>query len=128
MSGSGAFAAVPPVDDTLAPQEVQEAADSVEDETGTVSAGYVEINHTLDPEGIVGATFEFSIRRAYLTELGVAPEGVGLYHQTDDDEWVVEQTEHIGNDSTYYRLEGTTPGISVFALGTGAPQVEVRCS
>ena len=127
-SGSTTFAAVRQVDDTLAPIEVQEAADSFEGETRTVSAGYVEIKHTLDPEEVVGATFEFSIRRAYLAELGVKPESVGLYHRTDDGEWVARQTDHIGNGSTYHRFEGTMPGFSVFALGTGAPQVDVTAA
>ncbi len=125
VSGAAASAAVPQVDETLAPPEVQKAADSFESETETVSAGYVNVNHTLDPEEIAGATFEFSIRRAYLAELGVVPEDVELYHQTDDGEWAVRETEHIGSDDTHYRFEGTMSGFSVFALGTGASQVKV---
>ena len=111
-------------EEALAPQEVQAAADAFEDETATVSAGYVHIEHSLEPEEIAGATFEFSIRRAYLEDLGVEPAEVELHHQ-DDGEWVDRETTYIESDDTFHRFEGTMPAFSVFALGTGAATVDV---
>ena len=107
-----------------APDTVQAAAGSFESETNTVSAGYVDINTTLSPEEIGGATFEFSIRQAYLDELGVDAEEVVLYHRLDG-QWVTRETTLISSDETHYQFEGTMPEFSVFALGTGAPPVSV---
>ncbi len=108
---------------TDAPDTVRTAAESFEAETDTVSAGYVDVEHTLGDGAIAGATFEFSIRRAYLEELGVEPEGVTLYHRLDG-EWETRETEYADGGETYHRFEGTMPEFSVFALGTGAATIE----
>ena len=107
-----------------APDTVRTAAGSFAAETNTLSAGYVDIEHTLAAEEIAGATYEFSIRRAYLDELGVDAEGVTLYHRLDG-EWVPRETAPTDTDGTYYRFAGTMPEFSVFALGTGAPPIGV---
>jgi hypothetical protein len=109
---------------TTAPEEVRTAAASFEEETGTVSAGYVQIEHTLASEAVAGATFEFSIRRTYLEALGVEPEAVELHHRSGG-HWAVQATEHVGSDDTHHRFEATMPSFSVFALGTGASTVAV---
>jgi hypothetical protein len=113
-----------PQEQGLAPKEVQAAAESFEDQTGTVSAGYVQVEHNLAPEEIAGATFEFSIRRAYLDNLGVEPTEVVLYHQTEDG-WTTRETAYVGSDDTYHRFNGTMPSFSTFALGTEADLVAV---
>ena len=110
-----------------APDTVRTAAASFEGETGTVSAGYVDINTTLAPEEIAGATFEFSIRQAYLDDLGVEADDVALYYRIGD-EWVTRETTLTGSDGTYARFAGTMPDFSVFALGTGAPPVGVTAA
>lgn len=112
-----------PIAQIDAPETVRAAAESFEADTATVSAGYVDVEHTLGDGAIAGATFAFSIRRAYLDELGVAPEGVTLYHRLDG-EWETRETEYTDSGGTYYRFEGTMPKFSVFALGTGAATIE----
>ena len=107
-----------------APETVRTAAASFERETATVSAGYVDIEHTLEPGEIAGGTFNFSIRQSYLDELGVDAEAVTLYHRLGR-EWVARETTLIGTDDTHFRFQGTMPEFSVFALGTGAPLVDV---
>ncbi|MFA9517568.1 cadherin domain-containing protein [Halopenitus sp. H-Gu1] len=109
----------------LTPDEVEAAARSFEGQTGTVPAGYVQVDTTLTPEEVTDATVEFSIRRAYLDELGVEPKEVTLYHQVADDEWVTRETEYVATGDTYHRFEGSMPEFSVFALGTGASQLDV---
>lgn len=61
------------------------AAASFENDTNTVSAGYINIEHTLEPGEISGATFEFSIRQSYLDSLGVDADEVMLHHQLDNE-------------------------------------------
>ena len=126
----GAVAAFTPRAEPSAPiaqidasETVRAAAESFEADTATVSAGYVDVEHALGDGAIAGATFAFSIRRAYLEELGVAPEGVTLYHRLDG-EWETRETEYTDSGETYYRFEGTMPKFSVFALGTGAATIE----
>ena len=123
-SGIALLQPVDTVPQVSAPETVRAAAASFEDETATVSAGYVDIDTTLAPEEIDGATFEFSIRQAYLDELGVDAAAVRLYHRIDG-EWVTRETTLLGTDRTYARFEGTMPEFSVFALGTGAPPIGV---
>jgi hypothetical protein len=72
-----------------------------------------------------GGTLSFSIRHAYLEELGVAPERVTLYHQTANGTWTTRNTTYVGSDATHHRYTGTMPSFSVFALGTGAPTVDL---
>ena len=111
--------------DELAPEEVRQASDSFENETATVSAGYVDISHDLTQAELTGARFEFSIRSSYLDELGVDPHDVELYHRTGEGQWEVRNTEYIERDETHHRFEGTMPDFSVFALGTGAEPIGV---
>lgn len=125
VSMASPLASTAQAEEELAPAEVQQAAESFESETGTVSAGYVEINHTMEPEEIAGATFEFSIRQAYLEELGVEHDAVELHHQAADEDWNVRNTTHISSDATHHQYEGTMPEFSVFALGTTAPTMTV---
>ena len=108
----------------VAPEAVSAAAATFENEAQSVSAGYLNVEHTLEPEEIAGATFEFSIRQSYLDELGVDADGVTLYHQVDG-EWEPRETEQTDADDTHYRFEGTMESFSVFALGTEAAPIGV---
>ena len=105
---------------TLAPADVRATADAFEAETATVSAGYVDINHSLEPGEISGATFEFSVRQSYLDELGADTDAVELTHERSDG-WEVRDTEYVGSDETHAMFEATMPEFSKFAFGTGAP-------
>jgi hypothetical protein len=110
--------------EVIGPDKVREASAAFETDTGTVSAGYVDIEHTLEPGEMSGATFEFSVRKSYLDELGVDADDVELHHRKDG-EWETRETEHLGSDETHHRFKGTMTDFSVFALGTGAPPIGV---
>ncbi|WP_181685099.1 PKD domain-containing protein [Halorhabdus salina] len=108
-----------------APDEtVEQAAHDFENETGTVAAGYVRVEHKLDESDVSNATFSFSVRQAYLDDLGVGPTEVSLYRQHND-AWSALPTSFVGENATHYRFEGVSPGYSVFALGTSAPKFDV---
>ncbi|PSP68475.1 hypothetical protein BRC85_01065 [Halobacteriales archaeon QS_1_69_70] len=106
-------------------EAVRSAADSFESGTDTVAAGYVRINTTLADGEVDGATFRFSIRRAYLEERGVDPGNVTLYRQVDDGEWVAMQTTSLDTVEGYHRYESEMSAVSMLALGTGAPRTAV---
>ena len=110
--------------EVIGPDKVREASAAFENDTGIVSAGYVDIEHTLEPGEMSGATFEFSVRKSYLDELGVDADDVELHHRKDG-EWQTRETEHLGSDETHHRFKGTMTDFSVFALGTGAPPIGV---
>ena len=123
-SGASVLAAASTTPEIVAPEAVSAAAAAFENETQSVSAGYLNVEHTLEPEEITGATFEFSIRQPYLDELGVDADGVILYHQVDG-EWEPRETDQTDADDTHYRFEGSMESFSVFALGTEAAPIGV---
>lgn len=105
-------------------EQVESAANTFEEQTNTVSAGYINVDHDLGPDELSGATFEFRIEQAYLDTLGVSPEDVTLYRQTDGG-WNIQATEHVDSNGTHVGYEGTAPGFSVFAIGTSALTIDV---
>ena len=116
--------AQPADSEVIAPEEVRAASAAFENETSTVSAGYVDIDHTLEAGEMSGASFEFSIRKSYLNELGVEADEVRLHHRQDG-AWETRETEHVDSDGTHHRFEGTMPDFSVFSVGTGASPIGV---
>jgi PGF-CTERM protein len=106
-------------------EAIRSAAASFESETDTVAAGYVRINTTLAAGEVDGATFRFSIRRAYLEERGVDPGNVTLYRQVDDGEWMAMQTTSLDTVEGYHRYETEMAAVSMLALGTGTPRTAV---
>lgn len=92
---------------------------SFENETETVSVGYVTVTHNLAPEDIANVTFEFSVKQEYLDDLDVDPENVSLYRQTD--RWTSLSTDYQELRLSRYRFEADSPGFSSFAIGTNAP-------
>lgn len=80
-------------------------------------------NDLADDE-LSGATVDFSVRQSYLDELGVDASEVTLYRGTDDG-WEPLPTDQHGETETHLEYNATTPGFSVFAIGTGAPTVTV---
>ncbi|KDE60176.1 hypothetical protein EL22_09290 [Halostagnicola sp. A56] len=90
-----------------------------ETETRTLAAGYVTVTHNLEPADITNATFEFSVQQDHLDEMGVAPENVTLYRQSDG--WSALPTEYLGVTGNESRFEAVSPGFSSFAIGTGEP-------
>ncbi|WP_159077008.1 GLUG motif-containing protein [Halococcoides cellulosivorans] len=104
---------------------VSDAARAFESETGTVSAGYVEVAHNLNEGDVSEVRFSFTLSKSRLDALGVDRENVTLYRQGPDG-WADLPTEFVETSGDEHRFAATTPGFSVFAIGTGASQFEVR--
>ncbi|MFB6198651.1 MAG: PGF-pre-PGF domain-containing protein, partial [Halobacteriaceae archaeon] len=102
-----------------APPAVEAAARSFEQTTGTVAAGYANIESDLSASEIDTASFEFRVRAAYLDELGASPAAVTLYRQTAG-EWEAQETTYLQQNGSFHEYESKMPGFSVFAIGTGA--------
>lgn len=94
-------------------------AATFENETGTVSVGYVTVSHNLEPEDVADVNFNFSVSQSYLDDLDVDPEDVSLYRQADS--WSTVSTEYSELSASRYRFDGNSPGFSSFAIGTNAP-------
>jgi len=58
-TGGALFAPPSTVPHVQVPETLRTAAGSFETDSNTVSAGYIDIEHTLEPDEIRGATFEF---------------------------------------------------------------------
>ena len=110
--------------DAATEARLKTAAVDFESQTRTVSAGYLDIQHDLGTEELSEATIAFRVRKPYLDALGVDPESVTLYRQTADG-WTPLPTVRRGGTEADYAYAGTTPGFSVFALGTEAPTFAV---
>lgn len=94
-------------------------AATFENETQTVSVGYVTVSHNLEPEDISNVSFDVSVSQSYLDSLDVDPTNVSLYRQADN--WSTLSTEYRKLSQSRYRFNGDSPGFSSFAIGTNAP-------
>ncbi|MEF8773725.1 MAG: PGF-pre-PGF domain-containing protein, partial [Halobacteriales archaeon] len=110
--------------DATAPEAVTDAAADFETATDTVAAGYVHVEHDLDAADASNVTVTFGVAKRHLDALGVDPDEVALYRYHDGD-WARLSTARRGGNATHYRFEATAPGLSVFAVGTGAPRLAV---
>lgn len=112
------------IEDGAAAHDVADAIRMFENETGTVSAGSIVVDHNLEPGDTSNVTFAFSVRQSYLSELGVTPEEVTLYrHEADG--WTAHPTTYVDDTETHHSFEAVSPGFSVFTIGTGVSPFEV---
>ncbi|ERG98178.1 MAG: PKD domain protein, partial [Haloquadratum sp. J07HQX50] len=95
------------------------------DTTGSVPVGYVEVTHTNPDTDIENVTFRFRIQKAYLDERDVAPSAVALY-RNETDGIVRLPTENVGDNTSHYVFESTSPGLSLFTIGSSGPAVRHR--
>jgi hypothetical protein len=93
-------------------------------ETNLSPLGYVEVIHTNPDSDIDSVTFRFQILKDALNESDVDPSGVTLYRNGTDG-WTRLPTDEIGENSTYYIFEGTSPGLSLFTIASAQPAFEV---
>ncbi|RCU43706.1 PKD domain-containing protein [Haloplanus salinus] len=93
-------------------------------ETGLSPLGYVEVTHTNPDSDIDSVTFRFRIRKDALNESDVDPSGVALYRNGTDG-WTRLPTDEVGENSTHYVFEGTSPGLSLFTIASAQPAFEV---
>ena len=106
-------------------EEVSTAAAGFERESGTLSVGYVHVDHALETGHVRNATFEFSISDAALDELGLTPADVTLFREDGRGNWNERETDHVGTVESVHQFEAEVPGFSVFAFGTNAPTIRV---
>ncbi len=95
------------------------------DTTGSVPVGYVEVTHTNPDTDIENVTFRFRIQKAYLDERDVAPSAVALY-RNETDGIVRLPTENVGDNTSHYVFESTSPGLSLFTIGSSGPAVVIE--
>ncbi|KAB7514735.1 PKD domain-containing protein [Halosegnis rubeus] len=93
-------------------------------ETGLSPLGYVEVTHTNPDSDIDSVTFRFRIRKDALNQSNVDPSGVALYRNGTDGLTRLP-TDEIGENSTHYVFEGTSPGLSLFTIASAQPAFEV---
>lgn len=74
---------------------------------------YLEIETSAGDESIGSAQFDVRVPDSERERLGVGPENVVVYRYHDG-EWNALETTHAGGD----QYQVTTPGFSVFAIGT----------
>jgi hypothetical protein len=110
--------------DGTATTAVEEAAGAFERETRTASAGYLDVSLDGNPEAISNATFDFSLSKAYLDDLGVDASDVTLYRNVDTG-WQELSTTPSRENDTHQFFSSESPGFSVFAVGTGVSILDV---
>lgn len=90
---------------------------SAGDETGAPSEGetidYLEIETNTSDDDIEEAEFDVRVSESEREQLGVSPDSVVVYRYHDG-EWDSLDTTYRGDD----RYQVSTPGFSVFAVGT----------
>jgi PGF-pre-PGF domain-containing protein/PGF-CTERM protein len=74
---------------------------------------YLEIETSAPDSEIAGANFDVRVSEDQRERLGVEPDNVAVYRYHNGT-WQTLETTHIGGD----RYNVTTPGFSVFAVGT----------
>lgn len=88
---------------------------------GTISLGYITIDESLAESDIGEVVFIFRISADTLTAAGVNPDDVVLYrYDSSGGTATALPTGNLGLDSATneYVFEATSPGLSVFAIGT----------
>jgi hypothetical protein len=93
--------------------------------TGASPVGYVEVNHTNPDTHIDTVTFRFRIRKTHLQDTGVTPEAVSLYRD-ESDLWARLSTDQVAETDTHYVFEATSPGLSLFTIGSTQPVFQVE--
>jgi PKD repeat protein len=90
--------------------------------SGHAAFGYFVVEA---PDGSVGpVTHRFSVSTTALDARGLEPADVVLYHFVDD-EWVALETRATGLQDGAATFAAETPSLSVFAVGTTYPEMEV---
>jgi len=93
---------------------------------------YLSVDHDFAPDEVEEMAIRFSADRDYLDAIGVDPEDVTLYRQTDAGEWTEKSTavvddptrvRGVSEDRVYFRA--TTTEFSTFAVAAHAPRFDV---
>jgi hypothetical protein len=87
--------------------------------------GYVTVNHSVSDDRIDYVTFSFEINKERLDSRGISPQDVALF-RLHNGTWMELDAIHTATKAEEYVFRATSPGLSVFAVGTkrsGRPQV-----
>jgi hypothetical protein len=95
------------------------------DETGAAAIGYLKVSHTLPDTEIENVTFQFRVKKAYLNDRAVGPGSVSVYRD-EAAGWTEFDAEKIGENDRFYLYEATTPGLSLFTIGSTQPVIETQ--
>lgn len=95
------------------------------EETSASAVGYVEVNHTNPDSEIENVTFQFRVRKSYLNGSAVGPDSVALYRD-ETAGWNELDAEQVSENETFYFFEATSPGLSLFTIGSTQPVIETQ--
>jgi|GEM_PF-2366201 len=92
--------------------------------SGATPLGRVTVDHSIDDADIGEVAFTFRLRKSYLRANAVDPSSVSLYRD-ETTRWNRLPTSIVGETDTHYVFRATSPGLSVFTIGTNASTVSV---
>jgi hypothetical protein len=84
---------------------------------GGTAFGYFTVGHSVPDSAIENVTFRFRVARADASSAGVQPADVTVYRYVDGTPTPLPTTV-VRSTSAAYVYEVTSPGLSVFAVGT----------
>jgi hypothetical protein len=96
------------------------AASDFASATGATPVGTVTVEHAVTEDDLADVTFRFRVDRAYLSDRGVTPGNVTLYRRQEGT-WNALNTTHLRSTDAAHVVEATSPGLSVFGLGSPRP-------
>jgi hypothetical protein len=90
------------------------------DATGAVPVNTVEVAHTNPDTDIESVTFRFRVRKGYADGRGLDTGAIALYRDGPDG-WTRLPTRLVGENGGYHVFESTSPGLSLFTIGSTEP-------
>lgn len=103
-----------------APAENGSAADS----GGGDALSYISVEHDVPDEEIGTVDFRFTVSESRMADRGTDADRVVLY-RNHDDAWQRLDTRHVGTADGTATFVATSPGLSVFAVRSGQPDISV---
>ncbi|MFB1065064.1 PQQ-binding-like beta-propeller repeat protein [Natrinema sp. H-ect4] len=94
-------------------------------DTGATPAGYVVVDHSVSDDDIEDVTFQYRVQKRHLETSGLDPDTVALYRD-EGTRWRYLDATPVDETSSHFVFESTSPGLSVFAIGSTVPVFDVR--
>jgi hypothetical protein len=84
---------------------------------------YVYVNATLNDSYIIRVNYSFNVSKSWVQSSNVSKDKVTLYRFNDtSDAWERLPTTLVGENTTNYFYTAVSPGFSLYAIGTDAPE------
>ena len=96
-------------------------------DTGAMPAGYVVVNHSVSDEDVEAVTFRFRLSKAAVESAGLDAETVALYRD-EGAQWRELDAALVDETDRAYVFEATSPGLSLFAIGSTVPVFDVTAT